>query len=83
MKIYLLSILTVVLFQGNIVSQPYAISNIPNQMIQGSHAVVREDKTTFDIVSKSHARLNRKFAVTLLDEGAEYSVSWLYHIIKM
>ena len=48
----------------------YAVGKIPDELIPENHAVIREDNTSFEIISPSNARLSRKFAVTLLDENA-------------
>lgn len=51
-------------------SPRYAVSDIPESLKKGSHAVVREDLMTFTIHSKSAASLHVHFVVTIFNENA-------------
>lgn len=49
----------------------YNVSNIPDSLKTGSHAVIREDRVSLEISSITSARLHRKIAVTIFNENAD------------
>ena len=47
------------------------VSQIPSSLLTDAHAVIRYDETSFDLISKSEAKLRRHIIVTILNEQGE------------
>ena len=63
-------------FFGTPFDEPvYSIKNIPEELMNDNHAVIREDITSFNIPSVTSAKLTHKFVVTLLDGNADQFTS--------
>ncbi len=55
-----------------------SIASIPVALLANADAVVRYDETSFEILSKSQARLRRRLVVTVLNENGERDHAQLY-----
>lgn len=49
----------------------YAVSNIPEELMEDAYAVVRMDYSLFELKSPKHAKLTRKYAITILNHQAD------------
>jgi hypothetical protein len=70
--------LTLVLYAKEI--PRYPVSDIPEELIKGAHAVVREDRMIFTIESKSTASLRAHFVVTVLNsKGKQFATQAVWY----
>ncbi|MEM6966665.1 MAG: DUF3857 domain-containing protein [Bacteroidota bacterium] len=58
-------------FTNPAVSGAYSTLLIPDQLLKNANAVVRMDKSVFDLKSPKEAIFTRKYAITILNENAD------------
>lgn len=81
MRAILIALLTISLASLNAKENPrYPVSAIPEELKKGACAVVREDRMTFTIHTRSTATLHAHLVVTIFNEkGKEFATETVFH----